>query len=117
MSKRTILFATGILVTPLIFYFLLAISSIPYNDTKLSISLFPYAGAEMNVERLSGIYGFFGDPSLFSIFLAVVQYPVYGWLLGGALDKKKLTARAFAIFGLHLALLATLLISYPFVLD
>jgi hypothetical protein len=110
MSKRTNLFAVGILVTPLLLLLLLVVAKLMggYVVTKATSILFPYAGAEMYIKQL-GDYDSLGVPTLSCIFLAAVQYPIYGWVLGGTLDRKGLKTRALVILVCHVAVSATLL--------
>ncbi|MGP8202288.1 MAG: hypothetical protein ACLQU4_22640 [Limisphaerales bacterium] len=110
MSKRISLLAVGILVTLLLLLILLVVAKLMggYVVTNATSILFPYAGAEMYIKQL-GDYDSLGMPTLSCIFLAVVQYPIYGWLLGGALDRKGLKTRSIVILVCHVSIGTTLL--------
>jgi hypothetical protein len=112
MSKRTKLFAVGILVTPLLLFFVAANWENGYFVTILVGTLFPYAGTEMYIERALSEYNSLNPPTLLGIFLAAIQYPIYGWLLGRAWDRKQLRAIALVVLVCHFAVSATYLIPY-----
>ena len=102
MSKRTKLFAVGILVTPLL-GLLLWTNWANESFACIGISLlFPYAALEIFLENAFIIPHSESGIRYVGIFLAAIQFPIYVWLLGGGWDRKKWKVKAAVLFVCHL---------------
>jgi hypothetical protein len=83
VSKKQILIAAGILITPLLLWFLESIWMSGYATIPTTI-LFPYASLEMFVEKKLGPPDTLDAPTILEFLLACIQFPIYGWLIGKA---------------------------------
>ena len=110
MGKRAKLFAVGFLVTPLLLLIVLLVARWMdgYSGTFTASILFPYAGIAMYIKQLVS-FDSLGVPTLPVIFLASVQYPIYGLLLGDALVHKRFKSRFLVILVCHCVIGATVL--------
>jgi hypothetical protein len=111
MSKKQILVATGILITPFLLWFLESIWMSGYVTIPTTI-LFPYASLEMFVEKKLGLPETLGAPTILGLLLACIQYPIYGWLIGKALIVQKLKLQIIRMAICHFGISAIILFIY-----
>jgi hypothetical protein len=112
MSKKQILVGTGTLITILLLWFLWSIWLSGYYVTILTTILFPYASLEMFVGKKLELPDTLGAPTIFGIFLACIQYPIYGWLIGKALIVQKLKPQILRMAICHFGISAIILFIY-----
>jgi hypothetical protein len=111
MSKKQILVAAGILITPLLLWFLKSIWMSGFVTIPTTI-LFPYASLEMFIERELHPFDSLGAPTILGLFLACVQYPIYGWLIGKALIAQKLKPQILHMAAYHFGISTIILFIY-----
>jgi len=112
MSKKQILVVAGIIVTPLLLWFLWSNWSSGYYATTMTSIFFPYAALEMFVEKQLEPPDSLGAPTFLGIFLACVQFPIYGWLVGKALTVKKMKSLVLWVVAGHFGICAIMLSIY-----
>ena len=111
MSKKKILVVAGILVTPLLLWFLESIWMSGYATIPTTL-LFPYASLEMFVEKKLGSPDTLGAPTIFGLLLACIQFPIYGWQIGKALIIQRVKPQVLRLAACHLGFSAIILSIY-----
>ena len=111
MSKRQIPLVAGIIITPLLLWFLHLIWMSSYVTVPTTL-LFPYASSEMLIEKRLGPPDTLGAPTLLGLLFACAQYPIYGWLIGKASPEDKVKAKITRIAAYHFGISAIVLVVY-----
>jgi hypothetical protein len=93
----------GLLATPLLLFFAFTYTGASHNDYSVAIILFPYAAF------LIFTLGYWVPPVITIIF-AIIQYPVYGYILDVAHEKKRLRLRILVLLLIHVSAVTVALI-------
>jgi hypothetical protein len=108
VSKKQILIVAGILITPLLLWFLESIWMTSYVTVPTTL-LFPDASLEMFVEKKLGPPDILGAPTILGILLACIRFPIYGWLIGKASIVSKSKMQISRITACHFGISVVIL--------
>ncbi len=92
-----------ILATPLLLFFAFAYTGASHNDYSVAIILFPYA---------TFLLYWLGNwiPAAITIILAIIQFPLYGYILDVANKKKRLRLWMLVLLLIHVSAVTVALI-------